>query len=459
MRILAPIFIIIALAVFLPVNRIVAKEKIASGDSVPPEKDESGFTLIPLPWLIASSDLGVGPVGLLLLTESRPGTEPFKRQITLVGARTNLGFEVLFLKIDTRRILDTPFRLVLNGGFIRDLETNYFGRGNYQDIRRQQRIRKGEIPVQKNIPSSPDLLQGEEVSLNADFPQNPEAGLNPGRRILRESQNKYFFYVTVLRYLYLNLENRFGDTNFKWNVGAYYNRYQIYSYEGEKENNNTVPNTKTLLDLDRPTGYDAVGDVKYANIVAASLLYDSRPPGREVSPSTGTYTGFNLEGAGRESGSDYSFRRVTIFFTHYFSLFPDFFHRREEELVFALRAQGMETYGNVPFFEEKGLGGKLLRGYPANQFVDRVAVLGGAELRYNFIRSSVFGGTDYMMLLFLDQGRVAPERRQLTLREWHRSAGLGFDMLVKKNTMLEFVIGFSRYEKYFELTTEHTFNL
>lgn len=114
----------------------------------------------------------------------------------------------------------------------------------------------------------------------------------------------------------------------------------------------------------------------------------------------------------------------------------------------------------MPFFQEFGLGGRTLRGYPGRQFVDNVTVFGSAELRYTFAKSKeFFGGTEFMVLAFVDRGRVAPSKREFTTEDWHDAAGAGVGMLIRENALLEFAAGYSRYENYFELSFGHTFAL
>ncbi len=217
--------------------------------------------------------------------------------------------------------------------------------------------------------------------------------------------------------------------------------------------------TPTLFDLERPVGYDATEKPRFVNGARARLTYETIPRSREVNPNTGFVIGVGTEASGRLMGSSYTFQRHTLFWYHYFELFEDYFKPRKKELVLALRALAMESHGAMPFFHERGLGGRTLRGYPSNQFVDRVLVTSSVELRYTFARVAMLGGTDFIGEVFFDQGRVAPTRREISNRDWHRAAGVGIGAVAGGNAMLEFSVGRSRFETYFELSFGHSFIL
>lgn len=420
------------------------------------EEEKAGLTFVPFPWLIASSDLGVGPVGLFVATRADEGYDPYRYQVIAGGGRTNLGYEAAFVNIDALRVSGS-IRMKAGLGYERNLEARYFGYGNYHDIRRQQQIESGERPVGPNVPASSDLLQGSEASLNRDYFSNPSTGFNPGQRFLRESQNRYYQYENKNIYGSLSLENWIADSKFKWSAGVYLNQYRIYPYGGEKENNNTVPNVPTLLEQEKPVGFDAVYNTRYANLLSGAIFYDSRPPEKEVHPDSGIYAGARLEHSEKAWGSDYRYGRVSGFYTQYIEVLPDFFASHSQDLIFAYRFSGAVTYGQIPFFEEKGLSYNVVRGYRKNQFLDRVTAAGGIEMWYTFLKTGLFDGTDFILVSFFDTGRVAPEMKALTGSGWHRAAGGGINLLVSKNTLIEFVYGVSTFESYFELSIGHTF--
>ncbi len=430
------------------------------------EPDLNSF--VPLPVPVASSDIGTGLAGLLIYTRTNPDGDnaaPYSFQSNVSALRTDTGFEIYSVRADWVNAFGLPFRLEGGTGYIRNLNANYFGYGNDQNIAENRRIQRGEQAVQGNLPTHPTWIQGEEASINTNvvpavLDGEPLRAVSPGRRVLTESQDKFYNFDIVRRQFNLALGSWIGNTNFRWKVGGVFQRVRVLSYQGDTENNNTVPNVPTLLDLDRPVGYNATQDVQYANEVRFVLVYDSTPRLREVHPDEGFRLGASAASSGEGIGSHYGYERYTIFWNHYLELFESTFAPRERELILAVRLYGIESTGDLPFFQEPGLGGRTLRGYPARQFVDNVTVFGSVELRYTFAKSvEVFGGTDFMAVAFVDRGRVAPSKQELTTEDWHDAAGGGLGMLINENALLEFAVGYSRYESYFELSFGHTFKL
>ena len=126
------------------------------------------------------------------------------------------------------------------------------------------------------------------------------------------------------------------------------------------------------------------------------------------------------------------------------------------------RLFAQQTFEDLPFFEDKGLGGVRLRGYPTNQFVDRVQVAGSLELRWTFWPAADPtgpGGLSFGMLAFVDSGRVGPDWRSIDRNDWHHAAGLGFNVIVGNRVAIELVGGRSRFEQFISLSVGHSLNL
>ena len=449
----APIRLLLAL-ILTATAPLVAQNKTERPAGGTRAKDD--FTIVPLPWFLASSDLGVGPVLALVLTDEDGIAKPYLYQAFFVAARTNLGFENLAFKIDRLNFTRWGLRLKVTGGYIRNLQDHYFGYGNRHDLNRENGIESGRIPVGPNLPQSPDVIQGEEVSLNRRYLSDPQAGLNPGRRHLRESQNKYFQFDSVQRSGQVSVEKRLGPTPWILKVGAEGGAYRILSYKGDRENNNTVTNIPTLLDLERPLGYDATEKMRYINVGELALHYDTRPSEREMHPDRGVFAGVKVGGGGHGVGSDYTFARAGAFAHYYTSPFREFLGRHGKELNLAFRGLASQNFGGVPFFFAQSLGSRSLRGYPDRQFIDRVMLMSGAEARFTFAR---IAGADFILFAFAEQGRVGAGWREIDGSGWHRATGGGLDVFIGGNTLIEIVSGSSKYKEYYEVSIGHTFVL
>ena len=188
------------------------------------------------------------------------------------------------------------------------------------------------------------------------------------------------------------------------------------------------------------------------------LVYDTVSPKREVNPDRGLRIGLQTETAGKALASDYDFQRITGYIYGYLPLFESYLKPRARELILALRLQGGQSRGDVPFFYERGLGGHALRGVSGNRFVDRITAFWGAELRYTFTRLKFKkDSVGIYAMAFFDQGRTAHSKSDLGAKDFHEAAGVGIGTVAGENTVIEFVVGTSQFESYFELSVGHTF--
>ena len=446
------------------------------------EPPPTGWALQPLPLVSASSDDGFG-YGLRVYGSYKDArAKPYKYQIYGQYYATTRGYEFHELSVDAVDFLDSSFRIITRIGVERTLNAQWYGTGNFQDIQRQKKIKRGEMPINENVRIDPttgqplrDLYTFEEYSdsvysLNTRALLGPGAGdfLNPGRKLLRQTQGKYFFYDRIRPFVMMSTEQWMGDTNFKWFVGLRGQSYKIQSYAGDFEAGDKLPNTRTLIDIEQPLGYDATQDNKFVNGIRGALMYDSRPREREINPNAGIFADIHVEGVGKGTGSNYSFMRYTGAWRQYIELFPGFFNPQDRELVFAYRILGQKTTGDVPFYElgriytsresAEGLGGNGgLRGYPANQFVDRVMGMANFEMRLTTFSVDALGGIDFIFLGYYDVGRVAPTNREMTLKGLHRAYGGGVRLLWQENVVINISYGRSQFESNFNFGFNHMF--
>ena len=420
-----------------------------------------------LPLISYNSDDGFGYGARVYATSYKKGYAPFKWQTWAQYYKTTKKRENHEVYFDLVEGPGIPFRIRLNAGYARYQSAQYYGYGNYQNIQRNQKIVNGEVAVVENIPDSPDVYQfsgklGEEISLNSN------GGINPGRRILRERQNKFFLYDRVEPFGLASLSNWISRSNFKWWTAFRSTRYSIDSYEKDRDDGEAEPNVKTKIDLDQPEGYEALEKARIINLFRAALIYDSRPREREKNPDRGVYSEIHMAVSGKSIGSHYTFHKTTMIHRQYISLFDDFFHSRKKELVFAYRLLGQKAVGDAPFFEfgrvyssfeeSEGLGGTYgLRGYPSNQFVDSVMAMANTELRYTFAHKNWLGGMDWILLGYYDTGRVAPTIREMNSKGMHIAWGGGIRIVWVKNTIISISSGVSKYESFTAFSFNHMF--
>lgn len=439
--------------------------------NTPPEFSDVKFTGLPLPSYNDNDGFGMGVRGYL--TRYDENFSPYKWQIWAQVYKTTKKRESHEFKADILNFLNSSLRVQIQGGYVRFQSAQYYGTGNFQNMERIEKIRNGEIPITENIPESRDIRQLDLdfiPALKEELSINEELGFNPGRRVLRERQNKYYTYDRIEPYLMFTTENWIGNTNLKWWTGVKTVSYKIDSYYGDKDDGEAETNTRTLLDIDKPVGYDAIEKAKNINLFRFALAYDSRPRLREKNPNSGIFSDIHFAVADKKSGSDYNFTKLTLTYRQYIELFPDYFHEQDEELVLGFRILGQETFGEAPFFElnriytkeiqeqSEGLGGTSgLRGYLSNQFVDRVMVMANTELRYTFSKKPWLGGMNWILITYFDGGRVGAERKEIDSDGWHKAWGGGIRLVWQANTIISITTGVSKFSKYTAFSFGHMF--
>ena len=176
--------------------------------------------LVPLIMPVASSDIGVGLAGIGIYTWNGPGHAPYRSQFVVAAARTTLGLEALSLSVDTPNVAGTKFRLKLLGGLLRTSDSKWYGYGNEANAEYIRDVEKGKIPGPGNFQNTPDIWSGKEISLNERYFIDSENSLNPGRRYLEESQNRFYRYAQNNRTGRFSLERRIGQSPFKLTGGG-----------------------------------------------------------------------------------------------------------------------------------------------------------------------------------------------------------------------------------------------
>lgn len=463
------------LALFLALSAFSGGLLADPKENASPDKDDppTGLKFTGLPLVSYSTDDGFGYGLRVYGTHYEEGYAPFRYQAFGQYYRTTRGYEYHEAMLDALGFLGTPFRVRFDAGLERYLNAQYYGYSNVQDIQREKRIKTGETPLASNVAPARDLLQlNDDITLNTNVLTNPSAPpsslLNPSRNDLRARQDKFYNYDSIKPFFSATSEDFFGKSHFKWFTGLRLQRYRVQSYQGDKEKGQAYVNDATLIDIEKPTGYNATEAPRFVNGVRLGLAYDSRPVVRELNPNAGVFTDLHYEGVGKGTGSHYTFNRYTLTWRQYIELFPNLLNPSGRELVFAYRFLTQYTEGDAPFFEmgriytmresALGLGGNGgIRGYPANQFVDRIMSVVNTELRLTTGHTAALGGIDFVLLGYYDVGRVAHTWEELQARDLHRAAGGGIRLVWQRNTIINISAGRSGYESNANFSFNHMF--
>jgi hypothetical protein len=320
---------IISIVLFFIALSLFAQEK---------QDELKGLKFTGLPLISFSTDDGFGYGVRIYGTYYEEGYAPFKYQSYGQFYRTTKGFEYHEFSLDSLKFLGTPFRVRMNVGIERYLNAQYYGYSNYQDLPRQKKIKAGELPINENIQPTPTLYKiNESLTLNTNYLNNNNLldpnNYNKSEKELKESQDKYFNYDSIKPFFTITTEDFIGDTNFKWFTGVRLQRYRIQSYKGDVDKGQTYPNIETLIDHEKPVGYDATEKPRYVNTIRLAFAYDSRPRIRELNPNDGIFADIHYEGAGKSTGSNYTFNRYTLTYRQYIEILSGIFKPMNQELV------------------------------------------------------------------------------------------------------------------------------
>lgn len=267
-----------------------------------------------------------------------------------------------FVRLDAPRAFNGSFRISSRIAYDRDISLRYFGVGNNLSV--------DPTKVGADNTYYQDILEGPSVNLE-----------------ILKYFGKYFRTGPVF--------------NLKWN--------SVTLYPG------------SLLESQNPLG-TAGGRT---HTLGWAFIYDELD--FEPYPSRGYLHELYLSFAHPVWGSDYTFFRGTFTFRKYFTLSKD--------LILANRFLMELLWGDVPFYEMGAIGGsqpaqdyggsRFLRGYLGNEYVDKLKMAMGIELRWDPIEWEVGGQVlNIGFCPFIDVGRVWPSV-PWPITDLHASIGWG----------------------------------
>lgn len=353
------------------------------------------WTMQGLPLIFPGSQTGFN-LGLKVAIQDVIRQDPHKFELETQILASDRGRYKHFLKLDAPHAFDGRVRITGKIQYDRDISLPYFGIGN-------------ESPIDPAEYAKDDLGKY----------QNVRAG--PSVRL------------DVLRYVGKNV--RLGPVvQLKWQ-------------------SITAPAGSLLAD-ERPAGVNG----GRTHTVGFAIIHDTLD--FEPYPSRGSVHELYLQLASGFTGSDYNFFRGTYTYRRYYLL-----HRK---LIFAHRFLFESLTGNVPFYELDSVGGssptltfgggRFLRGFEPNRFIDKQRMAFGFELRWDpvffpFAKQDITIG----FVPFFDLARVWAQMLPFKPGQWHADAGWGARIIWNSRLIIRGDFAVTEEGTYFYVDLGHNF--
>ena len=224
-------------------------------------------------------------------------------------------------------------------------------------------------------------------------------------------------------------------------LGLQFTHVNVGDYTGDRIDGAVMQPTRLFTDnqAGRVIGYDGGWD----NALKIGLTFDTRD--FEPDPASGVM----LQAAGRVSsqvlGSAFDYQQVTFSGRGFHNLLGD-----SGRLILAGRLTYVMQFGDVPFYsastipftdgDANGLGGHAtMRGFVTDRFVGDAAAYGNGELRWSFAEKMLWGQhLRFMLVPFVDTGRVFNSVGDTTLKDWKFDGGIGFRLAWNLSTVVSF---------------------
>ena len=412
----------------------IAREKKLSDEDLANKKE--GAYITGAPDLSSDPINGFGYGGAASIFFNGKKSDPF---FAYTAYRANLNISLFnttrnqrefFLKLDVPYLLNTKWRLRLEGGYEANPNLLYFGI-NEQSL--------NGLSYYPNNDSSQNIIHNASYSAY-------ESSLKGNNKFY----NNYFKKEAVLN---LSLERAYLQGKLRCLLG-----YEIAYVDFSPFQGNSL--LKTDADAGRITGLKK-GLVQLWQI---GFIYDTRD--LETDPSNGLFSELTNETSLQALGSAYNFNKTFFHVNYYKKILPGHVNK----LVLAARSAFGYTALNSPFFEYQdewssegsieGLGGPTtLRGFKQSRFLSRAIMFNNVELRWRFAQTTFLKQhLAFSAVPFADVGAVWNTLpRVFSQNNFKGNAGLGLRIAWNVNTILRFDYALSKEDQQFFFNLAHAF--
>lgn len=276
----------------------------------------------------------------------------------------------------------------------------------------------------------------------------------------------FYYYQQSRSHFEFQLQDQFGLSDFKWNLGFNLAYYQINRVDFDQLNKNNKPNG---IYVDAPTLYDKYIEWQliaeeekeggWANSIQAGLSYDTRD--RLTNPMKGTWVETTLRFSPEQAGNPTTALQLSIKHHQFFTLLPD-------RVSFAYRLRYDASFGNLPFYTRQvladgieGYGGAFgvvgegfgtIWGILQNRAVGRKMALSNFELRARLFEFRFLNQNWHISLVPIfhtglilepypiDFSSVTASDREKYFRDsyqgWYSAGGIGGKLVMNENIVI-----------------------
>lgn len=416
-----------------PVDLVGTKRRVDALDLN--EKRELGY-FTGLPLVNADPDTGIGfGARVYYFWNGRRedplfAYTPYLHRVYAQAFFTTNGYQYHTVDYDGLYLGRSPYRLRAGVVYEKNIAANYFGRGTST---------LGALAFPGASGSYSSMSEYTDAT----------GAIQPGGA----TYARYDRYILTRPVARASVERDLSGGVVRVLGGASVSYVTIRDYSGlnvTTSNGTKAPEADTRLRTDCNSGAIIGCQDGWNNQLKLGIAYDTRD--FEPDPTSGVFADLTTEISSKAFGSRYDYGRVTAaprFFVSALHAAPP------ARLTLAARGVYSISFGDVPFFDmgtlaftdidQQGLGGlRTIRGFKQERFVGKVAALANLEVRWTFAEARLRKQRFHFMLVpFLDIGRVFDDVGGTTLAGWKRGQGAALRVGWNQATIVSFDYGVS----------------
>jgi outer membrane protein assembly factor BamA len=361
---------------------------------------------------------------------------PYRQRVAVAASGSTGGSTRALIGYDQPYVADSPWRIRTAVGFNRNKFENYFGVGE-----------STLSPL--SYPGSTRTFDNFDDYTHA-LEQN----------VSGQTWARYNNYEKTEAGGVFTVERDYWGGWLRPQLGLQFNHVDVKDYTGENIDGAVMQPTRLLMDQQagNVNGFNGGWD----NALKVGLTFDTRD--FEPDPASGVM----LQAVGRISsqalGSAFDYQQITLSGRGFHNLLGE-----TGRLILAGRATYIMQFGQVPFYsapiipftdgDVSGLGGHAtMRGFVTVRFVGDAAAFVNGELRWSFAETMLWKQhLRFMLVPFVDTGRVFNSISDTTLENWKFDGGLGFRLAWNLSTVVSFDYAISGEGSMFYMELGHQF--